>query len=94
MIFSADTSVKDISTFGLMAMMEDIQAELDRRQKEKAKSDMTALWQAIENFQKQKHYRAVLIDVDGNEIDISKIGEIYDPVIDYGFTFGPWIEED
>ena len=94
MIFAADTSVKDISTFGLLAMLDDIHAELKRRKIEKANSDMTLLWKAVENFQKEGHKDAVFVDVNGDEMKIADIGEIYDYENNCGFTFGPWFPDE
>lgn len=94
MIIPANTSVREMSNTMLQLMLEDIEAEMHRRKIEKAKSEMTKVWQAIENFQKNGYKSAVLVDCDENEIQISEISEIYDYENDCGFTFGPWIDEN
>ena len=93
MIIPANTSVREMSNTMLQLILEDVEAEMHRRKIEKAKSEMTKVWQAIENFQKNCFKNVVLLDCDENEIQISEISEIYDYEIDCGFTFGPWTEE-
>ena len=94
MIIPANTSVHEMSNTMLQLILEDIEAEMHRRKIEKAKSEMTKVWQAIENFQKNAFKNVVLVDCDENEIQISEISEIYDYENDCGFTFGPWTDEN
>ena len=94
MIIPANTSVHEMSNTMLQLILEDIEAEMHRRKIEKAKSEMTKVWQAIENLQKNDVKNVVLVDCDENEIQISEISEIYDYENDCGFTFGPWTDEN
>lgn len=93
MIIPANTSVREMSNTMLQLILEDVEAEMHRRKIEKANAEMTKVWKAIENFQKNGYKNVVLIDCDENEMQISEIGEIYDYENDCGFSFGPWSED-
>lgn len=94
MILPADTSIKELSSFALNVLIEEAIAELKARRKARVETEMTMLWKAIENFQKNGFEFTTLVDVDGNEMLVSEIAEIYDDAFDCGFTFGPWTDEN
>ena len=94
MILPADTSIKELSTFSLNLLIEEATAELKARKVEKVKTEMTKLYKAIENYQKNGFKFTTLVDVDGNEMLVSEIAEIYDDAYDCGFAFGPWTDEN
>lgn len=87
MIFPADTSVKEMSTFDLQVMLEDIQAELYNRKKTACENTMTELYKLIEKIQ-AKNYNIELIDIDGNEMILNHITEVHDHTFDTGYVFG------
>ena len=93
MIIPADTPMSEMSTFLLTLIIEDAQAELHKRKIEKENRCMTKVWQTIENFQKNGYDCAVLIDVNGEEMYLNDIAEIYDYENDCGYSFGPWTED-
>ena len=92
MIVPADTPMSEMSSIMLQLIIEDAQAELRKRKIEKANREMTKLWKAIENFQKNGFENVVLICGE-TEIPVAGIGEIYDYVNDCGFSFGPWSDD-
>lgn len=94
MILPADTSIKELSSTALNLLIEEATAELKARRKARVETEMTMLWKAIENFQKNGFEKCYLGTTDGLAIDVSTIGEIYNETFDCGFTFGPWEEED
>lgn len=94
MILPADTSIKELSSFSLNLLIEEATAELKARKLERVKDEMTRLWKAIENYQKNGFEHTILVCENGDEIPVSEIAEIYDDAFDCGFTFGAWREEN
>ena len=86
MIIPADTPVKEMSTFALHMMLEDIQAELYERNVKKCQDIMTKLYQTIE-ITARPNYNIYLIDAEGNEMRLRDICEIYDKTLDVGYAF-------
>ena len=93
MILDKDTPMSEMSNTLLMLIIEDAKAELSKRKFKRVNDEMTKLWQAIENYQKNGYKYTVLVDIYGNEIPVSNISEVYDDEYDCGFTFGPWTED-
>ena len=87
MIMPADTSVKDMTTFDLQVMLEDIQAELLDRQVKVCKRYMMELVEEIEQVQ-AKDYHIILIDSDGGAMELNHITRIYDTEYCEGYDFG------
>ena len=93
MIYPADTSITEMSTFTLQLLAEEIEEELSRRHKKFVCDEMTKLWKAIEDFQKNEFAHAYITTTDGRTININTIGEVFDDDVGEGFSFGPWIAD-
>ena len=87
MIFPADTSVKDMTTFDLQVMLEDIQTELHDRQVKVCQRYMMELVEQIEQVQAKK-FNIYLKDIEGNVMELNHITEIFDYTYDAGYVFG------
>ena len=87
MIMPADTSVKDMTTFDLQVMLEDIQAELLDRQVKVCKRYMMELVEEIEQVQ-VKNFNIVLMDNEGGAMELNRIIRVYDTEYCEGYDFG------
>lgn len=85
--FKENETIKDMSTLKLHCLACDIKNELNRREIADCEKAQTALYEAIEAFQRTG-YESNLITNDGKSINIRDISEIYNVQLDCGFAFG------